>query len=130
MSNLQIFNFQSNSVRTAVDNNGEIWFVAKDIAETLGYTRTSDMLEHCKQCGVLPQLNQINNLAPATKWIPESDAYRATMRSHLPTAEPFQDWLAEDVVPTIRKTGGYQSQSSTPSLPSFKEAIEGVEVDT
>jgi prophage antirepressor-like protein len=55
-------------------------------------------------------LNKINNLPPATKWIPESDVYRLIMRSNKAEAEKFQDWVVEKVLPTIRKTGGYSTQ--------------------
>ena len=87
--------------------DGKPWFMAKDIADALEYNQTSDALAHCKQSANLPELNKINNLSPATKWIPESDVYRLIMRSNNPEAEAFQDWVVEDVLPTIRKTGLY-----------------------
>jgi prophage antirepressor-like protein len=55
----------------------------------------------------LDELNKISGLAPASKWIPESDVYRLIVRSTLPAAEKFQEWLFEEVLPQIRKTGAY-----------------------
>ena len=47
------------------------------------------------------------------KYIPESDVYRLVMRSKLPQAEQFQDWVCDEVLPAIRKTGGYMSAKET-----------------
>lgn len=52
--------------------------------------------------------------------IPESDVYRLVMRSNLPSAERFQDWVCEEVLPSIRKTGGY----GTVALPNFSDPVE------
>lgn len=55
--------------------------------------------------------------------IPESDVYRLVMRSNLPDAERFQDWVVEEVLPSIRKTGGY-GQWNLPRVPkSFPDAL-------
>lgn len=112
MNEMTTFSFESLQVRAIVDEHGEPWFVAGDLASILGYTRTSDALEHAKRSGVLPHFNQINGLAPATKWVPESDLYRMIMRSNKPNAEAFQDWVVEEVLPSIRKTGAYQVEQS------------------
>lgn len=106
MSELQIFQKESFKVRT-VEINGEPFFVAKDVAETLGYEDTTDAVRrHCKKPndfrggGMLPT-------ATPMKVIPESDVFRLIMRSHLPEAEKFQDWVTEEVLPSIRKHGIY-----------------------
>lgn len=134
MQALQIFNFQSSSIRTVLANDGEIWFVAKDVALALGYTDTKQAISlHCKQSKSLRDISggkvtTTTTLQPASILIPESDVYRLTMKSTLPTAEPFQDWLAEEVIPSIRKTGSYSVNTQNKALPTFKEAIEGVAV--
>jgi anti-repressor protein len=89
------FQFETRQIRTALDDAGDPWFVAKDVSDCLGYSRTSDALEHANRSGVLPQLNKINGLSPATKWVPEADVYRMVMRSNLPDAVRFQDWVVE-----------------------------------
>lgn len=94
------------------DNNGEPWFIAKDIAERLGYLDTADAIRrHCKKSnkithqGATPTTPPLNLLI-----IPESDVYRLVMRSQLPEAEKFQDWVCEEVLPAIRKNGAYAAK--------------------
>lgn len=90
-----------------VMQDGEPWFVASDVAKALGYERPNDAVNaHCKKVnkfsyGDSPQGAQPYNI------LPESDVYRLVMRSNLPGAERFQDWVCDEVLPSIRKTGGY-----------------------
>ncbi len=109
---VSVFNFENHNVRTVVDDNGAIWFVAKDLANALEYSRTQKALDLCKNSNspLNGELNKINDLPPATKWIPESDMFRLIMRSNKAEAEKFQDWVFEDVLPSIRKTGKYEIQ--------------------
>jgi prophage antirepressor-like protein len=118
MSELQIFNFKSSSVRVVTTESGEVFFVAKDIAIALGYADTTKAIAtHCKKAKSLinieraihtvQQNQELANLDSKTKLIPESDVYRLTMRSKLEQAEEFQDFVCEDVLPSIRKTGSY-----------------------
>lgn len=126
MTNLVSFQFENSEihaeVRCAVAEDGKPRFPANDVSSALGYTRTSDGLVHCRKCAVLPHLNKINNLHPATKWIPESDVYRMVMRSNLPAAEAFQDWVVEEVLPTIREKGSYHTTGQT--MPDFTNPAE------
>lgn len=111
-TNLSVFNFNENTaIRTTLHDNN-VWFVAKDLAEALEYASPDKAYQFCKQINSAnsAELNKINNLPPATKWIPESDMYRLIMRSNKAEAETFQDWVVEEVLPTIRKTGSYSSQ--------------------
>ena len=57
--------------------DGEIWVVAGDLAKSLEYSETGMMLRLCDESAVLAELNKINNLAPATKWVNEGDAKHA-----------------------------------------------------
>lgn len=115
MSALAVFNFEQQQIRTSLLND-TVWFVAKDLAEALEYAETSKALLWCKQSTVQGDLNKINDLHPATKWIPESDMYRLVMKSTKNEAEKFQDWVCEDVLPTIRKTGKYELAANDPTL--------------
>lgn len=109
-TNLQIFEFESQTVRT-VEIYGVVWFVAKDVAATLGYRNTRDAINSvCRKAKSLIDMGVATNdspMDPQTKLIPESDVYRLTMKSTLKSAERFQDWVAEEVLPAIRKTGQY-----------------------
>lgn len=102
--------FNSNQVRVIIDKCGKVWFVAKDVAEVLGYTNPQKAIrDHCK--GVNDSLVPSTGGAQSTKVIPEPDVYRLIIRSKLPTAERFQKWVFEEVLPSIRKTGAYHVNS-------------------
>ncbi|WP_434352354.1 BRO family protein [Trichococcus flocculiformis] len=107
MNELQIFNFESNEVRTMLVNE-EPFFVANDVAKTLGYANTSDATnKHCKK-GFMVWGSDSLGRQQQFKLIPESDVYRLVFRSKLPEAEKFENWVTEEVLPSIRKTGSYQ----------------------
>ena len=91
----------------AFEIDGSPWFVAKDIACSLGYTNPQKAIrDHCKggTQRSLPTSGGIQKIIT----IPEPDIYRLIMKSELPSAEDFQDWVFEDVLPEIRKTGQYK----------------------
>lgn len=96
MNELQIFEKAEFGKVRIVMRNGEPWFVARDVAVALGYADPADAIQrHCKKIndsnmGVSPSV-------PSPKIIPESDVYRLVMRSNLPTAIEFQDWVCEEV---------------------------------
>ena len=115
MSNIQIFdNPNFGTVRT-LDDNGVILFCATDVAKALGYSNPYDAISrHCKGVvkheGVSQTTNQhgtTTNQTVEMSFIPESDLYRLVFSSKLPTAEKFTDWVTSEVLPSIRKNGGY-----------------------
>ena len=93
-------------VRFTVINEKQ-YAVGKDVAKALGYSNTNDaILRHCK--GVVKHDGlKINGVKIAL--IPEPDIYRLIFGSKLPNAEQFQDWVFEEVLPSIRKHGAYIS---------------------
>lgn len=111
MNNIQIFKSEHfGEVRvTEIDNKP--MFAASDVAKALGYSRPADAVTaHCKGVAILPtpSTNQFGAVVMQDmKYITESDVYRLVMRSKLPQAEQFQDWLCDDVLPSIRKHGAY-----------------------
>ncbi|WP_086986804.1 phage antirepressor [Trichococcus collinsii] len=106
MSELQIFNFENNEVRTMIVND-EPFFVANDVAKTLGYANASDATnKHCKK-GFMGWGSDSLGRPQQFKLIPESDVYRLVFRSKLPEAEKFENWVTSEVLPSIRKHGGY-----------------------
>ena len=105
MNDLQIFkNNKFGQIRTA-EIEGKLYFVGKDIAKSLGYKNTRDAISrHCK--GVVKHDGfKINGIKIAL--IPEGDMYRLITNSELPSAEEFESWVFDEVLPQIRKTGGY-----------------------
>ena len=99
------------TLRVLMGSDGEPWFVARDVAKALGYEDPSRaVVEHCKKSVKTTILvnNQYGKKTPLNQSIiPESDLYRLVMRSNLPDAVRFQDWVVEEVLPAIRKHGGY-----------------------
>ncbi|HGJ9854260.1 TPA: Bro-N domain-containing protein [Neisseria gonorrhoeae] len=114
MNAVQVLNFQQNSVRTVADNKGELWFLANDVCEILGYTnprRTVDL--HCKSRGVTKRYTPTASGEQEMTYINEPNLYRLIIKSRKPAAEAFEEWVMETVLPTIRKTGGCQVGQKT-----------------
>ena len=106
---LEIFkNDEFGEVRVVlIDNNP--YFVAKDIATVLGYKDPKNTVKNrCKRGRVskIPHPQNPNKTLEVTV-IPESDIYRLIMGSKLESAQKFESWVMDEVLPTIRKTGGY-----------------------
>lgn len=106
MNELQIFkNEEFGEIRTAVED-GKLLFCGKDIAEALGYQRPADAISaHCKGVSILPTPS--NGGIQQMKFIPEGDVYRLIVHSKLPSAERFEKWVFDEVLPSIRRNGGY-----------------------
>lgn len=112
MNELKIFENEAFGAVRVVDVNGEPWFAASDVARALGYANPQEATrEHCKKVNKIAQssesLPSVNTPPVYINIIPESDVYRLIMRSKLPDAERFQDWVVEEVLPAIRRHGGY-----------------------
>lgn len=83
------------------------YFVASDIAKALGYAKPNNAINrHCKYTLKRGIATSQGNIA-ATNIIPEGDVYRLIVRSKLPEADKFESWVFDEVLPQIRKTGGY-----------------------
>ena len=116
MSNIQVFEYQNNKVRT-VDVDGEAWFVLKDVCDVLHMDtskikQVADRLDDDEKgrCSVpTPGGEQ------ATWIINESGLYHVILRSDKPEATPFRRWVTNDVLPAIRKTGSYNAPQLTRS---------------
>lgn len=111
------FDFKGAEIRVITDDDGEPWFVAKDIAEDLGYVwaGTSTIAHVPDQWrGVRSVLTPSGTQQMAT--LTEQGLYFFLGRSDKPGALPMQIWVAGDVLPTIRTTGSYQHSSPPPEL--------------
>ena len=108
---IQIFkNEQFGEIRTMVDEKGEPWFVGKDVARRLGYINHRKALrdhvdEEDRKDGVTIR-DSIGRDQEAT-FINESGLYSLILASKLPQAKAFKRWVTKEVLPQIRKTGGY-----------------------
>lgn len=122
MINIIPFKFKSASIRI-VERDGIPMFVAKDVADLLGYANTSEAVrDHCKFVSLVSGHEMLgasdyadcraagyshNQAVTQYQLIPERDVYRLIMRSKMPEAEKFEDWVVGEVLPSIRKTGSY-----------------------
>lgn len=98
------------TIRTMVNENGETFFVAKDVATALGYTKTRNAVAaHVSKEDRATALIQgpTSNHASHTVVINESGLYALIFGSQLPSAKAFKRWVTSEVLPQIRRTGGY-----------------------
>lgn len=109
MNELKIFeNPEFGSVRT-MEVNGKPYFVANDIAKALGYKRPADAVTaHCR--GSVNRRYLTGGGEQEMKFIPEGDIYRLIVKSQLPSAERFEAWVFDEVLPSIRKHGMYAEE--------------------
>lgn len=97
------FDFDGAAIRVITDKLGDPWFVARDVADALGYSKPENAVaRHCKAATTTPKQG-----GGFMTVIPERDLYRLVMRSKLPAAEQFEEWIVGQVLPSIRKTGQY-----------------------
>ena len=129
MNTPQIFNFEQNEVRTFLENDIP-YFVANDVAKTLGYKNPSDATnKHCKKAVKTWGSDSLGR-QQEFKVIPESDMYRLIIKSNLPQAERFEEWVMEEVLPNIRKHGSYSLPSDPMEvLKLMFQATEEIQAD-
>lgn len=107
----QIFNNPEFGELRTIEEGDKIYFVASDVAKMLGYKHPADAVTaHCK--GSVKRRLPTNGGTQQMKVIPEGDLYRLIANSELPSAERFESWVFDEVLPAIRKTGGYHVPQS------------------
>lgn len=108
---VKAFNFETYKVRTVLIDN-EPWFIGKDVAETLGYSKSRNAInkhvdeDDALKQGVTDNLGRIQE----TTLINESGVYALIFGSKLESAKRFKKWVTSEVLPSIRKTGSYSVQ--------------------
>ncbi|MFT9414815.1 BRO family protein [Leuconostoc falkenbergense] len=113
---VQVFNFETSRVRT-LNLEDVIWFVGKDVAETLGYSNTRDALyKHVdkEDKNTVAIHDGITRGNPNQVIINESGLYSLILSSKQPNAKKFKRWVTSEVLPTIRQTGSYQLTPKDP----------------
>lgn len=112
MNDLQIFNNEEFGEVRMIEIDGKPYFVATDVATALGYTNPRKAVnDHCK--GVTKRDTPTSSGVQSMSYINEGDLYRLIMKSKLPSAEKFERWVMDEVLPSIRKTGSYNKPMST-----------------
>ncbi len=129
-NSLQAFNYNNSEIRV-IENNGEPWFVAKDVCEVLELADVTSAIKsldddekmtlqnprsHSGQRGGAQYLNVIN----------ESGLYALAFRSNKPEAKTFSKWVRAEVLPTLRKTGSYSMTGLNPINIRAAEALRDI----
>ena len=110
MAEITPFNFGSNIVRV-VSRNNDPWFIANDVCKALGYSNTSKAIaDHLDDD---ERYNESLDRGGSLLLISESGLYALILRSRKPEARKFAKWVTSEVLPTIRKTGSYQSSTQS-----------------
>lgn len=130
-------NEEFGSIRTAIIDN-QLWFVGKDVAQALGYSNVSKAVStHCKHIrkimmdtnmdvNVYAGSQNGNVVKTQTSLISEGDIYRLIIRSKLPSAERFESWIFDEVLPSIRKNNAYSVSFSDKDI--LLKAVDIVDV--
>ena len=106
MNTPQIFNFEQNEVRTILVND-EPYFIGKDIADVLGYSNPQKAIRDHVDLEDKTQNDSFTVNGTAVVLINESCLYSLILKSKLPSAKKFKRWVTSEVLPVIRKHGGY-----------------------
>lgn len=105
---LQIFKHTEFGELEVVNVEGKPYFPATEVAKVLGYSNPQKAVrDHCKEKGCMIRSVLTNGGTQQKKYIDEGNLYRLITRSQLPEAEKFESWVFDEVLPIIRKTGGY-----------------------
>ena len=114
MNEMQSFTSERFGQVRIVDRDGEPWFVAKDVAACIDYKDPSTMVRLCRENDIYVACASYFDSADLAEsgnsritLISESGLYRIFAKCNLPKCEPFENWVFDEVLPSIRKTGGY-----------------------
>lgn len=124
MNNLQIFNSPNFGQIRTIQQNDAPWFVGKDVAEILGYSNTKDAIakhvdDEDKLGAQIATSGQNRNMTI----INESGLYSLILSSKMPKAKEFKRWVTSEVLPAIRKHGGYLSPEKIEEVLSDPDTI-------
>lgn len=103
---ISVFNFKSTPVRTQLID-GNIWFCLIDVCDSLNLRRGSKVVDRLEEAGVRKTSLSYPSGAKEVSFINEPNLYRLIFRSNKPAAVQFGNWVYEEVLPAIRKTGSY-----------------------
>ena len=126
MNELTVFNFGSQPIRTYADENGESWFCFRDVASVLEISNLSYLKKRLNEKGCRLTSTLTKGGKQNLIFVNEGNLYRMTCRSDKPQAKPFENWVYDEVLPTIRKTGSYMvatKEKSSTNIDEIKKAI-------
>ena len=115
MNELMLFDNEEFGEIRGIEIDGKPYVVASDVAKALGYKRPNDAIsQHCKYT-VKHRIPHPQNKTKTLEVniIPEGDVYRLIIKSKLPSAQKFEEWVMDEVLPSLRKTGKYEIQTDS-----------------
>lgn len=107
MNDLTVFQSDEFGEVRTTEVNGEIWFCLTDVCRVLEIKNSTDVKKRLPQKGVDTIYTLTNGGKQAIVFINESNLYKTVFQSRKPEAERFGDWVTSEILPSIRKTGGY-----------------------
>lgn len=122
MNELQVFDYHSNKVRT-VEQDGEPWFVLKDVCQVLGIIKYRDVADRLDpdERGLI-RVDTPGGVQEMT-CINESGLYSVILRSDKPEAKPFRKWVTSEVLPSIRKHGSYTADTQPKAMTDYQQMM-------
>ncbi|MCX8602609.1 MULTISPECIES: BRO family protein, partial [unclassified Gilliamella] len=121
--NLSTFIFDNSPVRTSEINN-QLWFLANDVCSILEYKNPRRAIElHCKEKGVTKWYTPTKGGNQEMIYINEPNLFRLIIKSKQAKAIKFEEWVMEDLLPTIRKTGSYSLTINSEQQQQIKQAV-------
>lgn len=132
MNELQIFNNPKfGQIRLYTEPDGSTTFCGVDAAVALGYSNTRDAVNrHCKSDGVVfHDVVDSMGRSQKTKFVTEGNLYRLIAGSELPGADEFEHWIFDEVLPSIRKHGGYLTPDKIEEILSDPDTIIRIATD-
>lgn len=122
---LTVLNFQESAIRIVMGEDGEPWFVIADVCKILEIVNVTHVIDRLDPDGVrlaevIDSLGRTQTAATAN----EPNLYRLIFRSDKPEAKAFQDWVYNEVLPAIRKTGSYSLRQSLTQMQTGSQTLE------
>ena len=105
-----------------IEDQGRLLFCGTDVAFALGYSKPRNAI-HMHGKGALKKGALTAGGVQTMTFIPEGDVYRLITKSHLPSAQRFESWVFDEILPAIRKTGGYMSSDLLESVRNNPEIL-------
>ncbi len=115
MSDIQVFNYESNEIRT-VEHDGDVWFVAQDVCDVLELTDTSKTCNRLDEDEKLVRKLFVSGQNRDVLLINESGLYALILRSNKPNAKSFRKWVTGTVLPSIRQHGFYATPATAQKI--------------
>lgn len=119
--------FNRSAIRTQFDDKNKVWFCLADICNQVGYQNTSHATQLINK-DALQKLYTIDSYGREQEaiFVSEGGMYQFLVRCHLPLAEAFTDWVTNEVIPSINRTGSYSVQQAQPTqsaMPAWVEVL-------